>query len=188
MNEKDFFNFLGNSLAFHTPIHSVPNVTHLCFSVNPLILSGVLTLESAKPVLCTVSRRVTPTWSRCIFKTSIGRDGMGGGGLQELHSDCAEWSNFRTVPLLGRCSHTSHEGKAVMALFADRHRGVDVFQCTEGIWDHTHPVQIAGIYCTAVATKREAEVPASLGLAASGSGNHVAEGAWRAEQTVWKAE
>lgn len=78
MNKMDFFNFLGNSLAFHIPIHSIPNVIHLCYSVNPLILSGVLTLESAKTVLYTVCRRLTPTWSRCIFKRSIGRDGMGG--------------------------------------------------------------------------------------------------------------
>lgn len=82
--------------------------------------------------------------------------GWHGGGLQELHS--AEWANLPTIPLLGTCSHTSHKSKAVTALFADRHRGVDVSQRTKRIWDHRHPAQIAGIHCTAVAAIQEPRV------------------------------
>lgn len=81
-------------------------------------------------------------------------------GLQELHSDCAEWATFPVTPLLGTSSLTSHKSKAVTVLFADRHHEVDVLKCTEGMWDPKHPNQSAGMYCAAVAAVQEAEAPA----------------------------
>lgn len=84
----DIFNFLRNSLAFHTPICSVLNVVKICFSVNPLtFLYKHMSLQRLLPAQ---SLEELHSFDFDVHLKGALEGVAQGECLQELHSDCAE--------------------------------------------------------------------------------------------------